>query len=54
MISYNYAMQYDVIYHPFPVNSQHLKMWGLTALPTIQMSVNFPPCGAISLLTFNV
>ena len=26
------AMHYDIIYHPFPINSQYLKTWGLTAL----------------------
>ena len=25
-------MQYEVIYYPFPINSQYLKTWGLTAL----------------------
>ena len=23
------AMRYDVIYHPFPINSQYLKLWGV-------------------------
>ena len=23
------AMRYDVTYHPFPINSQYLKMWGV-------------------------
>ena len=23
------AIRYDVIYHPFPINSQYLKMWGI-------------------------
>ena len=22
-------MHYDVIYHPFPINSQYLKTWGV-------------------------
>ena len=26
------AVCYDIIYHPFPINSQYLKTWGLTAL----------------------
>ena len=25
----SHAMLYDVIYHPFPINSQYLKMWGV-------------------------
>ena len=27
------AVHYDVIKHPFPIYSQYLKTWGLTALP---------------------
>ena len=23
------ALCYDVIYHPFPINSQYLNMWGV-------------------------
>ena len=30
--NYIIAVHYDIIYHPFPINSQYLKMWGLTAL----------------------
>ena len=22
---------YDIIYHPFPINSQYLKMWGVNS-----------------------
>ena len=25
----SYTVQYDIIYHPFPVNSQYLKTWGI-------------------------
>ena len=28
----SYFVHYDVIWYPFPVNSQYLKMWGATAL----------------------
>ena len=31
---------YDVIYHPFPISSQYLKMWGLTALWFSMISVH--------------
>lgn len=24
-----YTMRYDIIYHPYPVNSQYLKSWGV-------------------------
>ena len=23
------ALHYDIIYHPLPINSQYLKMWGV-------------------------
>ena len=29
------AMRYDVIYHPFPINSQYLKMSGVDSPETI-------------------
>ena len=28
----SFAVHYDVIYQPFPINSQYMKTWGLTAL----------------------
>ena len=28
----SYTIRYEVIYYPFPINSQYLKTWGLTAL----------------------
>jgi len=28
----SFVVRYDVINHPFPINSQHLMTWGLTAL----------------------
>ena len=32
-------MHYDVIYYPFPVNSQYLKMWGVDS-PVLSISFN--------------
>ena len=31
------AMPYDVIYHPFPINSQYLKTWGVDSPALIDL-----------------
>ena len=36
------AIRYDAIYHPFPVNSQYLKMWGMDSSAE-EFNFNFPP-----------
>ena len=38
------AMRYDVICHPFLINSQYLKMWGLTALYSVCQNVSSREC----------
>ena len=33
------AERYDVIYHPFPINSQYLKMWGVDSPEDITQTI---------------
>ena len=34
----SYAVRYDVTYHPFPINSQYLKTWGVDS-PAMEINV---------------
>ena len=33
----SYTVQYDIIYHPFPINSQYLKTWGVDSLDQVSL-----------------
>ena len=35
-------MHYEVIYHPFPINSQYLEMWGVYSIATIPSALPLP------------
>ena len=35
-------MHYEVIYHPYPINSQYLEMWGVYSIATISSALPLP------------
>ena len=41
------AMHYDVIYHPFPINSQYLEMWGVYSTATIPSALPLDLCSKL-------
>ena len=40
-------MRYDVIYHPFPINSQYLEMWGVYSTATIPSALPLDLCSKL-------
>ena len=40
-------MHYDVIYHPFPINSQYLEMWGVYSTATIPSALPLDLCSKL-------
>ena len=40
-------MHYDVIYHPFPINSQYLEMWGVYSTTTIPRALPLDLCSKL-------